>query len=621
MGSWWSNKFLNVCKPRSKLTGSEWADRYRYVAPGTSPEPGEWRTDRVPYLREPMDSATDRTTEFTIMMCSSQIGKSEFLLNIMGYYADQEPAPQLMLQPTVEMAESFSKERIDPTFRYSSGLKDKLDTDGKDGRGSSRKSSTTIRMKHYQGGYLALVGANSPAGLASRPIRILLCDEVDRYGFTKEGDPIKLSVQRTTNFHNRKICMVSTPTVKNISKIEEWFLRSDQRYFYVACPHCGHEHVLRWGNVRWDKDENGNSLPETARMVCPKCEEVVRGSGKPPHDLIKSGRWIAEKPEIKRIKGYHISSLYSPWVSLSSLVAEFLEATKTRDKKGLMEFINLKLGETWEESDDDLTYEHLHKRREYEAYEGADLPEGVLLLTAGVDVQHDRLECNVVGWGLGRESWGVEYKVFMGNPSTSDVWQQLDAYLLRKFHFENGSAMGIAGACIDSGDGHYTTEVYEFTKPRENRRIFAIKGRGGVGVPFISKPTRTNRIGAALFSIGVDAGKSTIMARLKIEDEGPGYCHWPRQIERGYDEEFFKGLVSEKLVYKYVNGQTKQEWKKIYERNEPLDTTNYAAAALEILNPNFEWLAEQAKSGNSYEALQPSARRSRRGTISKGVSL
>lgn len=611
----WSNKFFNVCKPRSRLTGSEWADRYRYVAPGTSPEPGEWRTDRVPYLREPMDSTTDRLTEFVVMMTSSQIGKSEFLLNSIGYYADQEPAPQLMLQPTVEMAESFSKERIDPTFRYSEGLKNKLDIEGKDGRGSSRKSSTTIRMKHYQGGYLALVGANSPAGLASRPIRVLLCDEVDRYGFTKEGDPLKLAIQRTTNFHNRKICMVSTPTIKGASKIEEWFLRSDQRYFYVPCPHCGHEHVLKWGNVRWHKDENGNSLPETAHMVCPNCDEVTRGAGKPPHDMLKAGRWIATKPEITRIKGYHISSLYSPWVSLSSLVTEFLEATKTRDKKGLMEFINLKLGETWEESDDDLTAEHLHKRREY--YD-AELPDGVLLLTAGIDVQHDRLECNVIGWGLGRESWGIEYNVFMGNPSTSSVWQQLDAYLQKQFYFADGSTLGISGACIDSGDGHYMTDVYEFTKPRESRRIFAIKGRGGVGIPFINKPKRDGRTGAALFGIGVDAGKSTIMARLKIEDEGPGYCHWPRQIERGYDEEFFKGLVSEKLIFKYVNGQTKQEWKKVYERNEPLDTTNYATAAMEILNPNFEWLAEHKDKGNVYQ--QTSQKKGRR-VISKGVSI
>ena len=260
MSSIWGDKFTRKLRPKSRLTGSEWADRYRYVAPGTSPEPGPWRTNRVPYLREPMDSLTDSVTEYVVMMCSSQVGKSEFVLNIMGYYADQEPAPQLMLQPTVEAAEAFSKERIDPTFRYSDGLKDKLD-DGKDGRGSSRKSSTTIRMKHYPGGYIALVGANSPAGLASRPIRVLLADEVDRYGFTKEGDPLKLAIQRTTNFHNRKIGMVSTPTVSGHSKIQEWWDKSDQRRYHVPCPHCGASQVLKWAQVKWQKDSDGRHLP------------------------------------------------------------------------------------------------------------------------------------------------------------------------------------------------------------------------------------------------------------------------------------------------------------------------------------------------------------------------
>ncbi len=343
----YSEAFLGAFKPRSKLTGSQWADLYRYVAPGTSPEPGEWRTSRVPYLREPMDSMTDRKTEIVVMCCSSQVGKSEALLNVLGYFVDQEPAPQLMLQPTLEAAENFSKERIDPTFRYSPGLADKLE-DGKDGRGTSRKSSTTIRMKHYAGGYLALVGANSPAGLASRPIRVLLCDEIDRYSATKEGDPLKLAIQRTTNFHNRKIVMVSTPTIKGVSPIESWFLRSDQRLFYIPCPHCQKENVWKWEDVKWDKDDAGEALPMTARLVCPDCGEIVRGAYKPNPELLGKGRWKATNPE-SRIRGYHINSLCSPWVNLYSLVEEFVTATKNRDKNGLMEFINLKLGEAWDE--------------------------------------------------------------------------------------------------------------------------------------------------------------------------------------------------------------------------------------------------------------------------------
>ena len=612
MSTAWSDAFKKRARPRSKMTGSEWADKRRYVAPGTSPEPGPWRTERVPYLREPMDCATDKVTETTVMMCSSQIGKSEYLLNVLGYYADQEPAPQLMLQPTVENAEAFSKERIDPTFRYSPGLKDKLE-DGKEGRGTAKKSSTTIRMKHYPGGYLALVGANSPAGLASRPIRVLLADETDRYGFTKEGDPLKLAIQRTTNFHNKKINLVSTPTIDGVSKIQEWWLKSDQRYYYVPCPHCGTEQKLIWSNVKWDRDEHGNHHPETAYYECAHCHEAIQDRHK--YDMLQAGNWKADKP-FNGIAGFHINSLYSPWVKFSQLAVEFVEATKTRDKKGLMEFVNLKLGEPWVEDNSELDHKHLHKRREY--YE-ADVPENALLLTAGIDVQPDRLECEVVGYGVGRESWGIEYRVFPGDPEQPQVWKQLDEYLQRQWQLPDGHRLGISAACVDSSDGNTVDAVYSFTKAREARRIFSIKGRGGKGIPFIGKPNKNNRMGAILFTLGVDSGKSTIMSNLKIEDEGPGYCHFPRDGEKGYDETYFKGLLSEKQVYKYVNGQTKVEWKKIVDRNEPLDCRNYANAAMEILNPNFEWLAEQEQRGNVYNQASQGVKKKRRAVISKGI--
>ena len=609
----YTNAFLTAFAPRSKLTGSEWADKYRYVAPGTSPEPGVWRTSRVPYLREPLDAATDRRTETVVLMMSSQVGKSEALLNIMGYYVDQDPAPQLMLQPTLEAAESFSKERIDPTFRFSPGLNGKLE-EGKDGRGTSRKSSTTIRMKHYPGGYLALVGANSPAGLASRPIRVLLCDEIDRYSATKEGDPLKLALQRTTNFHNRKIVMVSTPTIKDASPIESWYLRSDQRLYYVPCPHCGHEHVLKWENVKWDKDEYGKALPLTARMVCPKCGEVTRGAYKPDMTMLTAGRWKATNRD-SRIKGYHINSLYSPWVNLHALVEEFTTATNSRDKEGLMEFINLKLGEPWEESHDEDNWEHLHRRREY--YQGDNLPDGVLVLTAGVDVQRDRLECTIYGWGKGKECWGIEHRILWGAPDDPTTWQQLDAVLQQHRALNNGAVLPIACTCIDSGDGAFTSSVYRYTKARERARVFSVKGRGGANVPFINPPTKNNTESATLFNLGVDAGKSIVMGRLKIEDEGPGYVHYARQAERGFNENFFQQLTAEIYEHKFEKGVIKTGWKKIRERNEALDCFVYATAAIEMINPNFEYLAEIYESGAT-PPVAPAKRQ--RGTLSK-VSL
>ena len=611
--------FLKAFRPRSRMSGSQWADLRRYIAPGTSPEPGEWRTARVPYLREPMDAMTDKRTEYVVMCCSSQIGKSEALLNVMGYFIDQEPAPILMLQPTLEAAENFSKERIDPTIRYSPGLQDKFEIEGKDGRGTSRKSSTTIRMKHFPGGYLALVGANSPAGLASRPIRVLLCDEIDRYGVTKEGDPLKLAIQRTTNFHNRKIVMVSTPTLKDASPVQSWYDRSDKRQYYVPCPHCGTEYVLKWEQVRWDKDEDGNALPETAHMFCPECGAQVRGAWKPDLEMLQKGRWKATAES--RIKGYHINSLYSPWVNLCNLVEEFTTATKTRDKAGLQEFINLKLGEVWEEiavGEDD--WEHLHRRRQY--YE-CEIPKGVLILTAGVDVQRDRLECTLVGWGLDKESWGLEHNIIYGDPGGKEIWEHLDAWLLQRRVAVNGAVMPVACTCIASGDGQYTQEVYMFTKQRERRNVFSVKGRGGVGVPFISKPTRGNRISAALFVLGVDAGKSLVMSRVKTEDEGPGYMHFARERERGFDEEYFKQLCSEVFERKFEKGAVKVGWKKIRDRNEALDCMVYATAALEILNPPLPMLAERMK-GVKMQAgatVASPVHRRKRGVMSKGITL
>lgn len=615
-----TDEFLKGFKPRSKLTGSAWADQYRYVAPGTSPEPGEWRTERVPYLREPMDAATDKKTEMVVLCCSSQIGKSEALLNIMGFFVDQDPAPQLMLQPTIEAAENFSKERIEPTFKYSPGLKDKLE-EGKDGRGTAKKSSTTIRMKHYPGGYLAMVGANSPAGLASRPIRVLLCDEIDRYGTTKEGDPLELAIQRTSNFHNKKIVMVSTPTIKGRKNgIEDWFLKGDQRLFYIPCPHCGHEHPLKWENVKWDKDESGAVLPFSARQICPKCAGVIRGAYKPDPKLIGAGKWKATAKAIKPgIKSYHVSALYSPWVNLHELVAQFAEITKDRNKNGLMEFINLKLGESWDESSigDDI-WDRLYRRREYYPPDELQLPAGVLVLTAGVDVQRNRLECTVYGWGMGKECWAIAHRIIYGAPDEMQVWQDLDSFLQTGWALSNGARLPLACVCVDSGDGMFSANVYRYTKQRERMRVFSVKGRGGVGIPFVNPPTKSNSENAMLFTLGVDAGKALLMGRLTIDEEGPGFVHFPRQEERGFTEEFFQQLTSEVFEQRLEKGIVKRGWKKLRERNEALDCAVYATAALELINPNFEQLAAFYSGQSRVNA--PAAPRKRRPN-SRGITF
>lgn len=616
MNNFIEKTFLKACRPRSRMTGSQWADMYRVIPPGTSSEPGEWRTSRTPYLREPMDAATDKRTETIVLEFSSQTGKSEALLNIIGYYADQEPAPILMLQPTVEMAEAFSKERIDPMFKASPGLFGKLE-EGKDGRGTSRKSGDTIRMKQFTGGYLALVGANSPAGLASRPIRVLLCDEIDRYGTTKEGDPLKLAIQRTTNFHNRKIILVSTPTIKGASKIDDWYQRSDQRRYFVPCPHCGQEFEMSWNLVKWDKDQRGNALPETARMYCPHCGAQVRGPYKPDGDMLARGRWRPTNPN-SRIRGYHINSLCSPWVDLQALVAEFVEANKARGRQGLMEFINLKLGEVWEERGADADFwERLYNRREEYPRNGT-LPEGVLILTAGIDVQHDRLECSIYGWGKGRECWGIEHRIIPGAPDRPEPWAALDEILREKRSLSCGAQVEVACACVDSGDGAYSSDVYRYTSAREPLGVFSIKGRAGLGTPFINPPSQRNAVGATLFTLGVDSGKAALMARLKLEDTGPGFVHYDRNASAGFSENFFLQLTAEVLESKLnSSGQAVLGWSKIRERNEALDCAVYATAAMEILNPDFEAFDEFYKNGGAARQNQ----QRRRGTVSRGVTL
>ena len=613
----WSKAFARECHPIKRLTGSEWAQENRVIASGTSPEAGRWRNSRTPYLVEPMDSATDRKTEIVVLCCSSQVGKSELLLNVMGYYADQEPSPQLMLQPTVEMAEAFSKERIEPMFRSSLSLRDKLE-EGKDGRGTAKKSSTTIRMKHFPGGYLALVGANSPAGLASRPIRVLLCDEIDRYGVTKEGDPLKLAIQRTQNFGNRKIVLVSTPTIKGVSKIDEWFQRSDKREFRIKCPHCGFSHALVWENVKWLKDENEKGIPETAKMFCPECGAEIRGSGKPSPELLSSGQWVATADST--IKGYSINALASPWVNLSDLVEEFLAVNENKDKHGLMEFLNLKLGQAWENVEaDDKKWQELYSS--CESYPPDSLPEGVLAITCGVDVQRDRLEATVYGWGEGHECWGISHNVFYGRPDSEDTWAQLDELLSTTYNHPTGAQLRISCTCVDSGDGVFTNEVYRFTKAREGLRVFAVKGRGGAGVPFVSRPTKAGTAGALLFTLGVDSGKQLVMNRLGM----PNAVHYDRAEKAHFTQDFFKQLTAETLVRRYNKGVVSLQWAKIRERNEALDTAVYATAAREILNPNYgairENLSPSVSSGVKKDDLGRATRRRHRGTISNGISF
>tara|TARA_Y100000004_G_scaffold197143_2_gene270013 strand:- start:5065 stop:6885 length:1821 start_codon:yes stop_codon:yes gene_type:complete len=560
------NQTNQTWTPKPNLKISDWSDTYRKLSPESSAEAGQWRTDRCPYQKEIMDTFNNPDIERIVVMTSSQVGKTEILLNAIGYYIDQDPSPILVVQPTLQMGQAFSKDRLSAMIRDTEKLRGCV----KDAR--SRDSGNTTMHKKFSGGHLSIVGSNSASGLASRPIRILLMDEVDRYELSagSEGSPIALATARTKTFWNRKIFMCSTPTIKGLSVIEAAFEESDQRYYHVPCPECGTKQVLKWKNVVWEEDK-----PETAAYACEECGSVIEEHKK--QYMLKHGEWIASA-EASNTAGFHISELYSVWSTWADMAKNFLEAKKNPET--LKTFINTALGESWEEQGETVEYDTLLQRRLN--YDATTVPEDVLVITAGIDCQKDRLECQIVGWGKNYEAWVIEYRIFWGDPNAINVWSDLDAFLKKRFKTESDRMIPISCATVDSG-GHHTNMVYQFTKPRQARRIFAIKGLSTAGKPIANRPTYVGKNKAVLYGVGTDSAKEAIFARLASEPEDTT-LHFCSDL----DEEYFKQLTAEKRITKYVRGRKTLVWKQIRPRNEALDTLVYNFAAIYILNPNFE---------------------------------
>lgn len=598
-------KIATILSPPPVLTVSQWADEYRRLSPEASAEPGRWNTDRAPYQRAIMDAVNDARCEDIIIMSSAQVGKTELILNIIGYYIDYDPSPILVLQPTLEMAQTFSKDRLAPMLRDTPALKGKV----KDAR--SRDSGNTILHKTFPGGHITMVGANSAAGLASRPIKVVLMDEVDRYPASAgtEGDPIKLAEKRTTTFWNRKKIKVSTPTIKGRSPIEKEFLTSSMEEWNVPCPCCGKYQPYEWGRIHFSD----------VTMECKFCLEHISERDWKSNP----GKWVAAKENNKK-RGFHLNELASPWKHWEEIIEDFKEADRDR-KQGDIEkfktFVNTALGEPWEErgeaADDNVL---LSRRERY----NADLPDGVLLVTAGVDVQDDRFEVEITGWGKGYESWGILYKKIKCNPEQEEAWDKLEQFLDTELYFENGNSLLIAATCIDTG-GHFTSETYKFLKKmeRKQKKIFGIKGMGGEGIPLINKISTNNVEKVRIFILGVDSGKEILMTRLKTVDEGPGYCHFPINADRGYDETYIKGLTSEQRVVSVKDNRATLKWvKKSGTRNEPLDLRNYSTAAAEILRPDWDVLEKKIRQGINYMKKQPpKERQKRKGVVNSGIQV
>ena len=545
---------------------AKWADQRRGLGSRSSAEPGRWRTSRAEYQRGIMNACTDPLVKEVVVMAAAQTGKSETLLNLIGYHIDLDPAPILVLQPSLEMARAFSNDRV------TSGL---LETTpvlkGKVHDAKAKDSGNTILSKSFPGGHVTLVGANSPASLASRPIRIVVCDEVDRYppSAGAEGDPIALAKKRSATFWNRLILLTSTPTIKGASRIEAAYQESDQRKYYVKCQHCDESFVMEWHHVNWENDN-----PKTATIICEHCG--VNWTDADRHNAVRNGEWRATAA-FHGVAGFHLNALVSPWVVLSDLVEEFMNARK--DPMRLRTFVNTALAESWEDQGEGIDDYSVAKRKE----DYAGIPEDVVLLTAGVDVQDDRLEVEIIGWGRGEESWSIDYRILYGDPSSPRLWSQLDEIILATYEHPTGESLSVRCTCVDSG-GHHTLAVYNYAKTRAGHRVFAIKGVGGEGKPIVGRASKNNVGKVPLYAIGVDTAKEVHYSRLKIDEPGPGYCHFPANR----DDEYFKQLTAEKQIIKYHKGFPRREWIKSRTRNEALDVRVYGIAALSILNVNMD---------------------------------
>lgn len=579
--------------PPAELTIDKWADQRRILPSTSSAEPGPWRTDRFPYTREIMEELSPTNPrEEVAWMASAQVAKTECMINTACYVADWDPSPLLYVGPTIEITEKFSKQRLAPSIQEIPSLRSKI-ADAPRGRDSS---SNTIMVKTFPGGALMLAGANSASALRSMPVRFLELDEVDAYpaDLDQEGDPVNLAKARTSNFRRRKIFYASTPLLKETSRIAGIFESGDQRYYHVPCPLCGLEQPLEFGQLKWTRDKESDTPQEPREIYyeCRGCKGRIEEHHKTA--MLAAGRWVAKFPG-RHVASFHLNSLYSPlgFLSWATIIREFLIAHDKRDKNLMQSFVNTRLGETFsitEGKEFDVAGLAASRPEPY----AVRAPLGVLFLTCGVDVQRDRLELEVVGWGKDEESWSIEYLVLLGDTQQQAVWTELDAQLRRTWRHESGADLGLACTLIDSGDGAQV--VYKFCADKAYRRIFPSKGQEGFGRGFFRRSTGKVQGTAYLWILHVDEIKSRVYSNLKLPDArpagesggsaGPGYCHYPKRTE--YSKAYFQGLTSETLQARKTLGGPKLRWTLPKgRRNEPLDCRVMNVGAYHIISPSL----------------------------------
>ena len=603
-------RLAGTLRPKENMTISQWADKYM-ILPAGSNEAGHYSSNTIPYQKQIMDAITDPEVIDVSVQSSSQVGKTTIIMCGIGYYIDYEPSNQMMVMPTIDDAERFSKTRLAQMISDIPQLASKISEP------KARNSNNTIRLKSYPGGNIALAGANSPSSLASDPRRVIWMDEVDRFPESagSEGNPIKLAEKRATSYWNKKHIKTSTPTIAGRSKIEDAYKKGSMAQWCVQCPECGEWQPYDFKRVDF----------ESVSMACKGCGVLV------PERAWKDSKhkWIETHPERKKVKSFKLNELCSQFVDWEEIIQNFKDADEKRKKyhdyEDLKVFTNTVLGEVWEETAyAEETVDNKTLKSRAEVYP-ADIPEGVLLLTAAIDVQKDRFEVEIRGWARDYETWGIYKTEIYGDLITKEPWKDLEAYLEQTLYFEDGNALNIAGFSIDTG-GSYTNQVYSWVKEmkEKGKKCYGIKGYAGKpNIPLLYKRTvvqikdekngKEVIVGRTLIHIiGVDSGKEDITNRLGIVEPGAGYCHFPAGDARGYDDEYFEGLTSEKQVLKKVNGVYKKVWKKTRERNEPFDLFNYNYATVELIRPEWDKLEEKIKHGVNYMRKRPPKRTVRR---------
>lgn len=590
--AWMRSVWAQHVTPAPVESIAQWADQFRQIAKG--PEKGQWRTSRTPYLREPMECMSEGSAiEKVVMQFATQLGKTEVLYNTILQRIHRSPMDMMVVQPTLADAKDHSRERFMPTARRMPEVASRLS------RPTSRDESSTWQTKSLAGGAtLFFAGANSARSLASKPLGLVCCDEIDGYPLDVdgEGDPLTLVGERMSNYSDRKLLLCSTPTIKGISRIESEYLASDRRRFWVPCPHCGEYQVLEWGadksyGIKWLKDSAGSARPETAVYICRHCAAAVEERSKTA--MLEAGEWRPEAPgaQMGQVAGFHLNKLYSPvgWRSWKWMVAKWSEAmaaARSGDTTKLKSFVNTSLAETFEDAGDRADEHALRQRAE--DYPLRTVPHGGLVVTAGVDVQGDRLEAYAWAWGRGEESWLVDHAVMYGDPSVPETephspWRALTEWRRMPLQHASGATLTLTACAVDSG-GHHTEHVYRYAGRHVGERVIAVKGSSSAGRPVIGRPTqleynhhgRKIARGIQLWMVGSDTGKGLLYGRMQLDKAGPGYIHTSRALP-GY---VWEQLTAERIATRYRRGHPVREWVlPAGKRNEALDCAVYALAA------------------------------------------